>query len=197
MAVLEHPSTMSWDAIVKEMDQMKANPQIYDSKRESILANWRIRKYCSLFDLPAPGEPAPTSGFTVDQFPKDATVTQMIGNIEKTKTEKPEQKHLSLNDPNHPSNIPFTGIHTEHSLGNDANKIAEHISKLPPGSINTIRIVTRTGKNRHFNIKRNSPDKSHEYTFYIITRIFGCESNTNYDCEYAGMLSHVTRILDC
>ena len=195
MAVLEHPSTMSWDAIVKEIDQMKANPQIYDRERESALANWRIKKYCSLFDLPAPGEPAPTSGFTVDHFPKDARVAQMMGNTEKT--QKSEQKHLSLHDPNHPSNIPFTGIYTEHSLGNDAKQIADHIARLQVGSINTIRVITRTGKNRHFNIKRNSPDKSHEYTFYIITIMFGCESHTNYDCEYEGMLSHVTRILDC
>ena len=104
---------------------------------------------------------------------------------------------LSLYDPNHPSNIPFTGIHTEHRLGNDAKHIAEHIAKLPVGSINTIRVVSRTGRNRHFNIKRNTPDKSHEFTFYIITMMFGSESHTIYDCEYEGMLSHVTRILDC
>ncbi len=104
---------------------------------------------------------------------------------------------MSLYDPNHPSNIPFTGIHTEHRLGNDAKHIAEHIAKLPVGSINTIRVVSRTGRNRHFNIKRNTPDKSHEFTFYIITMMFGSESHTIYDCEYKGMLSHVTWILDC
>ena len=109
----------------------------------------------------------------------------------------PGLEHLSLYDPNHPSNLPFTGIHTEHSLGNDAKQIAEYISKLPVDSINTIRIVSRTGRNRHFNIKRNTHDKSHEFRFYIITRMFGSESHTTYDCEYKGMLSHVTRMLDC
>ena len=75
--------------------------------------------------------------------------------------------------------------------------IAEDIKNLPIGKLHTIHVVSKTGINKNFNIQRNSPEDSHEFTFYMITSFLGSENHTKYDCHYNGMLSQVTRILDC
>ena len=75
--------------------------------------------------------------------------------------------------------------------------VADNIATLSTGKLHTIHVVSKTGKNKKFNIERNSPEKGHEFTFYMITYMFGAETQTNYSCGYEGMLSHVTRMLDC
>ena len=170
MAILEAPQNMTWEEIVSELNQMKADPQIYDRERESVLVTERIKQFCARCDLPTP-----------DQAMK----------LHEKEQELNDRACMSLTDPNHPSNLRYTGNHIEHWLGDDANQIADDISKLSPDKLHTVHVVSKTGMNKKFNIERNE----NKFTFYMLTNMFGADTQTSLSGGYERMLSEVTRVL--